>query len=106
MRQRTTLRTLVDDSTEMSIAERRRLVRLVFEEISADEVGLIALQPREDWSRTRARWSHLRGEQSGRRDFSALRGDRRWRSTPRGTWFRLDAPRKVESRTAPTRLAA
>ena len=49
IRQRTMLRTLVDDWDEMTLEERKRLIGLVFEQITADAEGLTGLQPREDW---------------------------------------------------------
>ena len=49
VRQRTLLRSLVDEWAELSVDERRRLVELVFAEIRADGEGIAELVPHEEW---------------------------------------------------------
>ena len=49
VRQRTLLRTLVDDWDHLTLDERKRFVGLVFEEIVADADGLRELLPHEEW---------------------------------------------------------
>ncbi len=49
MRQRTALRTLVDDWDAMSVDEKRRMVALVFSELVVDGDGIRELEPHDDW---------------------------------------------------------
>jgi hypothetical protein len=49
IRQRTTLRSLVDDWDAMSADQRKRLLATVFEEITVGEGGVSELVPREGW---------------------------------------------------------
>ena len=49
--QRQFLETLVDDWTELTIEERKRLVAFVFEEIHADVAGVTKFRAKDDWKR-------------------------------------------------------
>ena len=49
LRQRTALRSLVDDSDDMSADQRKRLLGTIFEEITVGEHGVSELVPREGW---------------------------------------------------------
>jgi site-specific DNA recombinase len=49
VRQRTLLRSMVEEWDEMTLDERKRLIAVVFEEIQADAEGLRELVPHEEW---------------------------------------------------------
>jgi hypothetical protein len=74
VRQRTALRTLVDDWTEMGPAARRRVLGTIFERVVVGEKGDLELIPREGWKPyvraaiQTARALPARDFMSGRRD--------------------------------------
>jgi hypothetical protein len=49
VRQRTLLRSMVEEWDEMTLDERKRLIAVVFEEIQADAEGVRELVPHEEW---------------------------------------------------------